>query len=150
MRRRFGKPADHGEHRVDLILEFFAQACLPRFVVVDLMVDLGDRQPVKTGRSSPGACRSSGSNVAPVLVERHGIGRAGLDFGSTAFDLVIPGLCRVGIVLAVQAADQLERQLGTLLGREAKDLRQDIGCHNVVLLADGRQAYQVAGARPVV
>jgi hypothetical protein len=56
--------------------------------------------------------------VGAVVVERHRLGGACLHLGRPALDFHVPGTGRIGIAFLVQAADQLERQLRTLLGRQ--------------------------------
>jgi Regulator of chromosome condensation (RCC1) repeat len=43
-----GKSMDQDEHSVDFVLEILAESGLSRLVVVDLVVDLGDRPPMKS------------------------------------------------------------------------------------------------------
>ncbi len=46
LRSGFRKPQRHREDRFDLIFKLGAQADLPGLVVIDLVVDLGDREPM--------------------------------------------------------------------------------------------------------
>jgi hypothetical protein len=78
------------------------------------------------------------SDVVAVLVERHGLGGASLELSRPALDLVVPGYRRIGIMFVVQAADQLERQLGALFGGKPEDLGQHVGRGHVAILADSR------------
>jgi hypothetical protein len=90
-----------------------------------------------------------------VLVERHGLGGAGLDLGRPALDLFVPRRRCVGVTSVVQAADQLERQPRTLFSGKPEDLGQHIGrCHGVILadsfevghLGDAGRGSRAAGA----
>jgi hypothetical protein len=49
-RRRFGESQDQRKHRIDLVFQFGAEPDVLRFVVVDLMIDLGVRSPSATAR----------------------------------------------------------------------------------------------------
>src|SRR3954470_13050984 len=48
LRGRLRKSADHREHSIDLVFELLAEADLARLVVVDFVVDLGDRTAMKS------------------------------------------------------------------------------------------------------
>jgi hypothetical protein len=44
--RGFRESQDRCEHRIELVFELGAKACLTRLVVVDLVIDSGDREAV--------------------------------------------------------------------------------------------------------
>jgi hypothetical protein len=74
--------------------------------------------------------------MCSVLIERHGLGGAAVDFGTSTFDLGIPGCSGICVLLTVQASNQLERQARTFLGRKPENLRQYVRDRHVVMLAD--------------
>jgi hypothetical protein len=60
LRSRLRTSADHREDSIDLVFELLTEADLARLVIVDFVVDLGDREPVKAYQpelgSAEGGC----------------------------------------------------------------------------------------------
>ncbi|HET7500162.1 MAG TPA: hypothetical protein VFK02_04140, partial [Kofleriaceae bacterium] len=81
--------------------------------------------------------------MVPVLFETHGLGCAGLDLCGSALDLVVPGSRRIDVSFAIQAPDQLERQLRPLVGGKPEDLGQYVGRSHVSRVADSVEGRQL-------
>ncbi len=60
--------------------------------------------------SSRNASSPSSSDMCPVLVERHRLGGASIDFSAATFDLGIPSCGRVRVGLTVKTAKQLDER----------------------------------------
>jgi hypothetical protein len=74
--------------------------------------------------------------MGSILVERHRLGRASIDFGTPALDLGIPGRRSISFRFTVEATNQLESQAGAFLGWKPENLREHIRGGHVVILAD--------------
>jgi hypothetical protein len=86
------------------------------------VINLGDREPmdaqIHPRARAPRRCRTCERYSSTVIVSAV----PKVHFGAATGDLQIPRLCRAGLGSCVKAADQLERQSGTLLNRKTKDL----------------------------
>lgn len=74
--------------------------------------------------------------MCSILIERKRLGSAGIDLGTSTFDLGIPRRARVRVRLAIEAPEKLEGQARSFFGREPKDLGQDVGGRHSGIIAD--------------
>src|SRR5215471_7470068 len=72
------------------------------------------------------AGRAALADVVAILVERHRGGRVTVELRTATLDLRVPRFRGVVVRFAVETADQLARQARTLLGRQAKYIREKV------------------------
>jgi hypothetical protein len=65
----------------------------------------------------PSAGGSPSADVRTILVQRHSVRGAGDDLRGTPINLDVPRLCCARLRLAVEASQQLKRELGAFLNR---------------------------------
>jgi hypothetical protein len=97
------------------------RGCAARLVMVDLVIDLGDRESMnsKVQRFARAArrwrmCARYSSNVS--------VSATPLDFGTATLDFGVPRLRGAVVRFAVETTDQLVRKARTFLRREAKNV----------------------------
>lgn len=127
LRRRVRKLKDRFENGVDLVFQLGSKLGAARLVIVDLVIDLDDRESMdsKLQRLARATLRLRmwtrySSRVIVSVVP----------LSATAprlLDLNVPRLRRVRLRFAVETTDQLERQARALLRREAKNVCKNVG-----------------------
>jgi hypothetical protein len=70
--------------------------------------------------------------VGAIFLERHRFGAARIDLRASALDLSVSSFRRARFAFAVEAADQLQRQPCTFVGRQAEDPGKHVGRGHVV------------------
>ncbi|HEY4179992.1 MAG TPA: hypothetical protein VGM90_24285 [Kofleriaceae bacterium] len=79
--------------------------------------------------------------MSSVTLQAHRVSDAGFDLSASTIDFSLPLLTGIGIRLCVEASNQLESEAGTLVGRQAEDVREDVGrSHWWIVHGDSRTA----------
>jgi len=100
------------------------------------VVDLDDGPSGESVPSSTSASSSASPDVCSILIERKRLGGAGIDLGTSTFELGIPRRARIRVRLSIETAKKLESQAGSFFGRKPKDLSQDVGGRHSDIMAD--------------
>jgi hypothetical protein len=103
------------------------------------VINLGDCEAMDS-KIHRRARSSTLSHVRSVFVDGHRLRDAGVHFGTATGDLHIPGFRAAGLGSYVEAADQFERESGTLLGGKTEDLGEHVGGRHRLSLTASRQA----------
>jgi hypothetical protein len=74
--------------------------------------------------------------VGPILIERHRLGCTRFDFRTSPLDLRIPRFSSISIGILVEAANELEGELGALFRRKLKYLGENGSRSHGQILAD--------------
>jgi hypothetical protein len=86
-------------------------------------------------------------NVSAILVERDGVRCTCDNLGGTSFDLFVPSLGGAGLRIATKTAQELESKLGSIFGRETKDLGEYRGRAHAYSLDRQRHVRPPGAAR---
>jgi len=74
--------------------------------------------------------------VCAILIEREGFGGAGIDLGTSAFELGVPRRVRVRVRFTIEAPRELEGQARSFFGGEPKDFCQHVRSRHDQIIAD--------------